>query len=295
MTRATRALPVVSVVAMLLTMVVAGSLRAQDVVSRRREKIAIAWSELETSKKSYRIQYESVIPRATVEKVAKELEEVLAVYVKLFRHKPKEQLRVKFLDSPNTYEQEGGDPSHPAHYNPRTEHLVIRQMAFYQLFPTIYHEAFHQYLHVYVGKEVHVPIWFNEGMAVYYEGMQRERNKRNPKLDPEQVNIRRIRMVKSAIFSRTAIPFTTLIDATHEDFHDKDKETLYYNQSFAVIYFLMKASGGKLPARYMLEMKKTKGDVEAANAKLFGRKRRNLESLERKWKGFIAKLEIPDK
>ena len=153
---------------------------AQDELGKKeRKKIVIDWATYDGAK-SYAIEYESIIPKSTVKQVADALDEVLTQYVQVFRFKPADKLKVKFLDNPNTFEQEGGNPSNPAHFNPSTEYLVMQQMPFYQLIPTVYHEACHQYLHFYIGRGVPIPIWFNEGMAMYYEGIQKSRETMNP-------------------------------------------------------------------------------------------------------------------
>lgn len=266
---------------------------AQDVFKKKKKKIKIAWEQHET--KNYQIKYEDAIPGSTVEKIGTELEDILEQYVKVFRVKPKKKLKVKFMDSRNTYHQEGGNPSFAGHYNSASKYLIIQQMPFYDLVPTVYHEAFHQYLDMYVGGGVHIPIWFNEGMAEYYGGIQRERHKKNPKLDINNIDFRKIRMVKDKIFTRNHIPLKKLIDFKHEDFHDKDKQSLSYTQSFSVIYFLMKSSKrGKatLPYKFAKELRDTK-KVEDANAKLFGKDRKNLKKVEKAWKKFIRKTDIP--
>jgi peptidase MA superfamily protein len=259
---------------------------AQDEVGRReKEKIQLNWSS--TDSKNYSFQYEKVIPAGTVKQIGEALEDALAQYVLVFGAKPPEKLKVKFLDSENTYEQEGGDPSHPGHY--RRPYLVIRQMPFYDLLPTVYHEAFHQYLDMYMGNEVEIPTWFNEGMAMYYEGMQK--NKATKKLDYKLIDNRKLRVLKDAIFTRSALPLEKLIDASHQEFHDKEKESLHYNQSFSVIYFLMQGMGGKPVMAYAGELKKSK-DIKAANEKILGKDRKNLKSFEAHWKDYVSKATI---
>ncbi|MEE3198897.1 MAG: hypothetical protein VX254_02615, partial [Planctomycetota bacterium] len=64
----------------------------------------------------------------------------------------------------------------------------------------------------------------------------------------------------------------------------------YYSQSFAVMYYFMQLSRGKAAINYMKELKKT-GDAEAANAKLFGKKMKNLKKIESHWKGYVRRLD----
>ena len=263
------------------------ALTAQEKIGKARAKIKIVWAELNT--KNYKIEYEGAIPVQTAQKIGQELEDILVQYKTLFRFKPSKKMLVRFMDSLNTYEQVGGNPRMAGFYNPGSGYLVIKQMPFYDLVPTVYHEAFHQYLHAYVG-DVQIPIWFNEGMAVYFEGMQRDEKSKTNALNPRLIKRGKIRMVKDAINTRTQIPLETLLKVTHEEFHDKENEALYYSQSFAVMFYFMQLSRGKAALNYMKELKKT-GDPEAANTKLFGKKMKNLKKIESHWKGYIRKLD----
>ena len=263
------------------------TLSAQERIGKARGKIKITWSELNT--KNYKIEYEGAIPVQTAHKIGQELEDILVQYKALFRFKPSKKMLVRFMDSENTYEQVGGDPRMSGFYNPGSGYLVIKQMPFYELVPVVYHEAFHQYLHSFVG-DVRIPIWFNEGMAVYFEGMQRDEKSKTKGLSPKLIKRGKIRMVKDAINTRTQIPLETLLKVTHEEFHDKENESLYYSQSFAVMFYFMQLSRGKAALNYMKELKKS-GDSEAANAKLFGKKMKNLKKIEAGWKNYIRKLD----
>tara|TARA_B100000809_G_scaffold146373_1_gene143918 strand:- start:2125 stop:2994 length:870 start_codon:yes stop_codon:yes gene_type:complete len=263
------------------------ALTAQEKIGKARAKIKIVWAELNT--KNYKIEYEAAIPAQTAHKIGQELEDILVQYQTLFRFKPSKKMLVRFMDSLNTYEQVGGNPRMAGFYNPGSGYLVIKQMPFYDLVPTVYHEAFHQYLHAYVG-DVQIPIWFNEGMAVYFEGMQRDEKSKTNALNPRLIKRGKIRMVKDAINTRTQIPLETLLKVTHEEFHDKENEALYYSQSFAVMFYFMQLSRGKAALNYMKELKKT-GDPEVANTKLFGKKMKNLKKIESHWKGYIRKLD----
>ncbi len=263
------------------------ALTAQEKIGKARAKIKIVWAELNT--KNYKIEYEAAIPAQTAHKIGQELEDILVQYQTLFRFKPSKKMLVRFMDSLNTYEQVGGNPRMAGFYNPGSGYLVIKQMPFYDLVPTVYHEAFHQYLHAYVG-DVQIPIWFNEGMAVYFEGMQRDEKSKTNALNPRLIKRGKIRMVKDAINTRTQIPLETLLKVTHEEFHDKENEAIYYSQSFAVMFYFMQLSRGKAALNYMKELKKT-GDPGAANTKLFGKKMKNLKKIESHWKGYIRKLD----
>jgi hypothetical protein len=98
-------------------------------------------------------------------------------------------------------------------------------------------------------------------------------------------------MIKDAVGTRTAIALGELIDATAEVFHAKERESLFYTQSFSVIYYFMKVAKPTSVLQYMSTLKKT-GDVEKANEKLFGKARKNLERVEGLWKKYMLECEI---
>ena len=168
------------------------------------------------------------------------------------------------------------------------------RLPFYDLVPTAYHEAFHQYLQSYIGKGVDVPTWFNEGMASYFEKMQETRGTK--KLDHKSIDNRKLRMIQEKIATRSAIPLEKLIDAPYSQFHDKESsqlEGLYYTQSFAVIYYFMQAMGGKPVFQFADELRKSK-DPAKAYEKMFGKERKNLKSVEAKWKQYTADVKVQE-
>ena len=266
----------------------------EEVGKRKGEAIKIRWTTYDEAK-NYSIEHESAIPRSTVKTIATELEDALGQYVLLFKFKPDRKLKVKFLDSPNTYEQEGGKPSTAGHFDPGTGYLVLKQLSFEDLIPTTYHEAFHQYLHYYVGQGVEIPTWFNEGMAGYFQEMKRQKGTK--KLDYKLIDNRKLRMTRDKVMTRTALPLHDLVNASYTDFHDRVeslKEAPFYNQSFSVIYFFMNGMGGRPAFQFADELKKKK-DVAAAMEKVFGKDLKNFKSFEEKWKGFMAQLKIDEK
>lgn len=263
----------------------------QDEIGKKeRARIKIEWSQEDS--KNFAIEFENVIARSTVKRIASELEDSLTQYILVFRFKPAEKLKVRFLDSQNTYEQEGGKPSTAGHYIPGTGYLVLKQLPFPDLIPTAYHEAFHQYLHYYIGKDVEIPIWFNEGMASYYEQMRREPGTK--KLSYKLIDNRGLRMMQAKLVTRSTIPFAKLVDMQYEEFHDKadkQREDMNYSQSFAMIYFFMKGLGGKPVFQFTEELKKTK-NADAAMEKIFGKERKNLQAMEDRWKAFVTQEKI---
>ena len=98
-------------------------------------------------------------------------------------------------------------------------------------------------------------------------------------------------MLSDAVQTRDSIPLAQLIDASHKEFHGKDRESLYYTQSFAIAYYIMQVMKPKAALKYMVVLKKTQ-DVEKANAKLFGKERKGLPKVEKHWKNYMLTVEI---
>ena len=108
---------------------------------------------------------------------------------------------------------------------------------------------------------------------MYYERMQRKMQERQAQRSARPSRHQSAQVYewsRKAVRTRSAIPLAKLVDATHQQFHDKDSEDLHYNQSFAVIYFFMKATKGKGPTKYIQTLAET-GDIELANEELFGK------------------------
>lgn len=277
--------------ALLLGLFFVGDLRAQHGLGGGERKwIELEWASTETE--NYAIEYEKGIAGSTIDRIGKELEDALEQYILTFRVKPKkgEKLKVRLLDTLNTFEQVGGDPSHPGFFRPSDKYLVLLNKPFHNLIPTTYHEAFHQYLDMFLGDGVQCPTWFNEGMASYFERMKR-RPHGSKALTTDLIDNRRLRMVREAVQTRDAIPLEKLIDASYKEFHAKDREGLYYTQSFAMAYYIMKVLKPKTALKYMLVLKKTQ-DVEKANAKIFGKNRKRLAKVEKHFKNYILTVFI---
>jgi hypothetical protein len=105
---------------------------------------------------------------------------------------------------------------------------------------TLQHEAFHQFAHTVISPEL--PVWLNEGMAqVFEEGIWTGSD-----FWPEQAPPRRIRQLQDDMKHRRLIDFRVLTSMTNEQWSEnlhKDHGTgaTQYNQSWAMVYFLINA------------------------------------------------------
>lgn len=134
---------------------------------------------------------------------------------------------------------------------------------------TIQHEAFHQFAHSYISADL--PIWLNEGMAqVFEEGIWT-----GTEFILGQAPPRRIRQLQADLKDGRLIDFAALTRMTPEQWSanleaDHDVGATQYNQSWAMVYFLLNARDNLGRERYrtrlremLLLIHKGKGAQEA--------------------------------
>lgn len=134
-----------------------------------------------------------------------------------------------------------------------------------QTYATLFHEAFHQFLHRHVPQ---APMWVNEGLATYYEtarptggGLAFDR----PRDDFFQV-------VKSAADAKKLIPFDVLMTADVRAFYDVEempglsvpRSAVYYAQSYTLCAFILSDGEGRLLMRRYLQALAGAGSAEEA-------------------------------
>ncbi|MBA3273925.1 MAG: DUF1570 domain-containing protein [Chthoniobacterales bacterium] len=112
-----------------------------------------------------------------------------------------------------------------------------------ELRKTLQHEGFHQFAHAAISKNI--PLWLNEGLAVYFE----EGIWTGDGFLPGQVPPHRIRTLKDALDNGRLIPFQKLMKISHEEWesnmvNDEELSAIQYNQSWAMVYFLVHGSNG---------------------------------------------------
>jgi len=126
---------------------------------------------------------------------------------------------------------------------------------------TLQHEGFHQFAYATIGENL--PLWMNEGIAEYFnDAIWNGRT-----FLVGQVWPRRVRRLQHDIQKRQLVPFKEFTGVTSEQWFDaikKDPEkiTTYYNQAWAMIYFLGE-SGREHHRRKLVDyMKKIKAGAE---------------------------------
>lgn len=106
---------------------------------------------------------------------------------------------------------------------------------------TLQHEAFHQFAHARISPNL--PIWVNEGLAqLFEEGIWTGRA-----FSIGQVPPRRLRQLRADLAGNRLTPFRDFLkldDKTWADaFTDRERVATQYNQAWAMVHFLVYATG----------------------------------------------------
>ena len=133
-----------------------------------------------------------------------------------------------------------------------------------------FHEGFHQYLH-YASGELHFPLWFNEGCAEFFEGIEfRGATGLVGLPDPLKRRLARLFAFKKKY------NLDELIRMNREQFYNRETRDRNYLLANALVYYLLKgapANGQKeyagIMSRYYLTFSKTR-NPETAQKAAFG-------------------------
>ncbi len=118
-----------------------------------------------------------------------------------------------------------------------------------QLRRTLQHEAFHQFAFTAIKGEL--PIWLNEGLAQLFE----EGIWTGERFWIGQAPPRRVRQLQADIQAGKLIDFQTLLATSHDQWaknlaDDADLGATQYNQSWAMVHFLVYATDASGQAKY---------------------------------------------
>jgi len=102
---------------------------------------------------------------------------------------------------------------------------------------TLQHEAFHQFAHFVVSPNI--PTWLNEGIAELYNDAIWTGNK----YIMGELYPRRVRRIDDEVRRKAFVPFDEMIGMSQKKWNetlatDPEKATTYYNQAWAMMYFL---------------------------------------------------------
>ncbi|MCP3919808.1 MAG: DUF1570 domain-containing protein [bacterium] len=188
---------------------------------------------------------------------------------------------VRICANRDEYIAYGGHPRTAGHWSPSAEELVLydaEKAARGQrpddgdTFITLYHEAFHQYIHYSAG-ELAPHSWFNEGYGDFFSGA----TIKNGKVRKIDVNHWRLRRVKTVVGARQHVPWEKIIHWSQARYYQNGPAN--YAQGWSMVYFLNTAAvvreredwAGILPRyfealkeRFALEVAKQGGPTEDA-------------------------------
>ena len=94
-----------------------------------------------------------------------------------------------------------------------------------------YASIYHEYTHYVLRKNYWIPLWLNEGVAQYYQ---------NTDIDQSEVAFGQPNFYALHFISSRLLPLTTLfaIDRNSTYYHDEDKTSIFYIESWALAHML---------------------------------------------------------
>ena len=158
------------------------------------------------------------------------------VTIRIFKNRHRFQDYARVNDGKWPFLQDAG-----AYYSPeRAEIIAYSSEKPFFIFRTLIHEAFH---HVLTQHIFQCPIWFNEGMAEYFDNYRWTPEGPQPGL----LDTKHLYIVKKLIQEGAYLPIEYLIQLDHFSFHNDNfgpHEISNYAQSWSLIYFLYNAKNG---------------------------------------------------
>jgi tetratricopeptide (TPR) repeat protein len=95
-----------------------------------------------------------------------------------------------------------------------------------------YAVVYHEYTHLLMSKAESIPLWFNEGLAEFYENTDiREKEVALGQPSPESLNVLR---------QNRLLPLATLftVDYSSPYYHEENKGSIFYAESWALMHYL---------------------------------------------------------
>ncbi|MEM6394318.1 MAG: DUF1570 domain-containing protein [Planctomycetota bacterium] len=158
---------------------------------------------------------------------------------------------------------------------------------------TLQHEGFHQFAFSHIGTDL--PLWVNEGLAVYFEQAIMVRGK----LKLGVAEPRRIQIMRDAINNNQAMRFNDLINITSQQWHSNmlsghPHGRLQYTQSWSVVHFLIHGDNGKYRRAFQryLSLISNGRTSQTAFAEAFGTN--DTDGFARRWRQYTLEELEPD-
>ena len=151
-------------------------------------------------------------------------------------------------------------------------------------FRLIYHEYVHAIVNAIISSP---PVWFNEGLAEYYKGMEVTGNGSGATVGRlENDHVLRLRS--------EWLPLASVLAVDHNSplYNERDKASVFYAESWALVHYLLLGDNG-VHARQFAEFSSPLMNgipPEAASQKAFGL---TIPQLEKKLRGYLASDRFP--
>ncbi|MBI3271840.1 MAG: DUF1570 domain-containing protein [Planctomycetes bacterium] len=204
------------------------------------------WSSFTTA--HYEIQYNG--DEEFARELGKHLEAILAEYQRRFpmdleravgeggEAKGYRRFTVKSFKTEQefaSYAAQNGVTGAAAYFSPAQNELVAYKTVDEgkrKTFHILYHEASHQYMYLYLGGDVEIPIWLNEGVAEYFYGAEFGSDGRFS----IGLNRERVVPIKDAVRQGKHVPLAKLFKYSQTQYYANPE--VCYAEGWALSYFL---------------------------------------------------------
>jgi hypothetical protein len=226
------------------------------------------------------------------QKIAAYMDGIFQEYQKrlVFKEKITQKFVVKVYATQAEYIAHGAMPKSAAYYNPSKRELVgYKQQTDDRLFQSLYHEGMHQFLMFYVPNP---PMWFNEGLAKYFQTARPMRGIRSSKAPRYNVSRKDPNMVRYMKYHKRGGQMSSLshlIEMKRPEFYGPNIG-MNYAQAWAFTHFLLESGNARLKQwwiDYFYALRDGATQTEA-NKKVFGNV--NMQMLERMFEKYVGSM-----
>jgi tetratricopeptide (TPR) repeat protein len=251
------------------------------------------WSTTYTAEKENYI-LKTPVSQEFAEEMANHAELIRRAYDKVFSDipKPSRKYRIVVFSDRDEYLRAGNPPQYAGYYLPLFRKLVLYKNARKkETLETLYHEAFHQYLHDYQDA---APQWFNEGLGEYFGAFEYAREGKR-ELMRSRPHAGRLNNAQHYIQTKACTPASELMVMSQAEMYHPEKAAVHYAQAWGMVYFMIEGPKPQYKAtlvNYFRALQKGL-DIKEAYAATFGRL--DMEKFDAEWKGFIMGLAQPQR
>ena len=149
-----------------------------------------------------------------------------------------------------------------------------------------YNVIFHEYTHLLVNSTVgNAPAWFNEGLAEYYSSFNMSDDRKVMLGKPISNHVYLLRDNKM-------LPLPTLFKVDHNSpyYNEREKQSIFYAQSWALMHYLIHKPGGTLAIDKFIKLVETNTPMAEAFQQSF---QMTFEKMEKELRSYIRHDSYP--